>query len=516
VGPPFLCAFVGRTAPLFVALAVLTTAARSRADIAVDGTWKQGPLKEEYTVQKWLSACGPAPVSGSSGGGDSVSIHQEGDELAFLGGGRVFRSNQCYDQMPTLVRETHTRDPSGKTWRTRCTTPPSDPRHAGINTLVQIANDKHIDIVETGRYEISIADGRCTADIKRTRGFDLVSAEAPVATTVPTPAPVATTPAASPPNPCVSPGEPARLEVRPSRKLLRTGDVFAFRAIVLDATGCATRTGTTWALADPAASKKGLSFDSSGKLTVAPDATEGVYELVASAAGKSARVTVEVASPSRYDELLAASGLNDAGESEGVSAVSISGETLGGADAQAEDGSRRRRTLFLAIVGTLVVALAVVAFIGNKRGKRAKELEREAQERHQERLREVEAKRLAAEEAGAQSSAPTRMLCPACRREYDASSLYCPQDSNRLVPINGPVGTGPLGSICPTCKRGFDPGIKVCPHDKDELVPYALFASRNPSGAAPSRGKICPTCGGRFDGNAAFCGKDGTALVLLN
>jgi len=530
-------------APLFcvlAALAVLALAIPSRADIAVDGTWKQGPLKEEYTVQKWLSACGPAPVSGSNGGGETVSIHLEGDELAILGGGRVFRSNECYDQMPTLVRETHTRDPSGKVWRTRCTTPPSDPRRAAINTLVQISSDKHIDLVETGRYEISIADGRCTADIKRTRGFDLVAAEAPVATTAP-PAQTATaaTTSAATPKPCIAPGDPARLEVRPSRKLLRTGDVFAFRALVLDAAGCATRTGTSWALADPTASKRGLSLDAGGRLTVLPDATEGVYELVASAAGKSARVTVEVASPSRYDELLAASGLNDAGESEGVSAVAISGETLGGADAQAEDGSRRRRTLFLEIVGTLVVVLAAVAFIGNRRSKLAAALEREAQERHEERLREVEerrqakrdkheaamrahelslaeANRLAAEEAAGQSSGPTRMLCPACRRDYDAGSLYCPQDSNRLVPINGPVGTGPLGSICPTCKRGFDPGVKLCPHDKDELVPYALFASRNPAAVAPTRGKICPTCGGRFDGNAVFCGKDGTALVLIN
>jgi hypothetical protein len=528
------------TASLLFALALLTRASSSGADVSVDGTWKQGPLKEEYTVQKWLSACGPAPVSGSSGGGESISIHQEGDELAFLGGGRVFRSNQCYDQMPTLVRETHTRDPSGKVWRTRCTTPPSDPRHAGINTLVQIANDKHIDIVETGRYEISIADGRCTADIKRTRGFDLVLAEAPVATNAPAPTPVNTSvPTPQAPNPCLSPGEPARLEVRPSHKLLRTGDVFAFRALVLDAAGCATRTGTAWALGDPTAAKKGLSFDAGGKLTVAPDATEGTYELVASAAGKSARVSVEVASPSRYDELLAASGLNDAGESEGVASVAITGETLGGADAKGEDGSRRRRTAFLGIVATLVVSLAIVAFVGARRSRRATLLEREAQERHAERLREVEdrrrakrdkhdaalrahesslaeAARLAAEEASASSGGAPRMLCPACRREYDAGSLYCPQDSNRLVPINGPVGAGPAGSICPTCKRGFDPGIKVCPHDQDELVPYALFASRNPPSLAPPRGKICPTCGGRFDGNAAFCGKDGTALVLLN
>ncbi len=524
-----------------VLCACLFAAGRASADPpAVGGQYKQGPLREDYTVQKWLSECGPAPVSGASGGGETVTIRQEGDELAFVGGGRTFYSNQCYDQMPTLTREAHSRDPSGKKWSTRCTTPPSDPRRAVINTLVVVTTDKHIDVVETGRYEITLKDGLCTADIKRSRGYDLVSAEAPVATT-PTPqpaAPVATQPATS--SACNAPGEPARLEVRPSRKLLRTGDAFSFRALVLDANGCATRTPTTWGLGDPAMGKKGLSLDPSGKVSVAPDATEGVYEIVAAAAGKSTRVSIEVVSPSRYDDLLAASGLNDAGESDLASIALIAGETLGGADAKAQDGSARRRTAFLAIVLSLSIGLAVVAIIGARRSRRAAAVEREAQEKHAERAREAEERRqqkrakheaavkaheeslanaakLAQEESAA-AKPVARMLCPACRREYDGESLYCPQDSNRLVPLNGPPDSlvGPPGSICPTCHRGFDPGVKVCPHDKEELVPYALYASRHPPTAAPARGKICPTCGGRFDGNAAFCGKDGTALVLIN
>jgi hypothetical protein len=127
------------------------------------------------------------------------------------------------------------------------------------------------------------------------------------------------------------------------------------------------------------------------------------------------------------------------------------------------------------------------------------------------------AARLTAEE-GQNAATLARMLCPACRREYDSGSVFCPHDSNRLVPINSPGGAapGPSGGICPSCKRGFDPGIRVCPHDHEELIPYPLYASRGPPSISPPRGKICPTCGGRFDGNAAFCGKDGTALVLLN
>jgi hypothetical protein len=519
-------------------LASLAATHGAMADSTLDGTWKQGPLKEVYTVQKWLPGCGPAPVTASNGGGETVTIREEGDELSFVGGGRVFHTNQCYDQMPTLVRETHTRDASGKTWHTRCVTPPQDPRRGAIDTRVDITTAKHIDIQETGRYEISLNEGKCTADIKRSRGFDLITAAAPVDST-PTPAPATTPTPVATANPCVSPGEPARLEVRPSRKILRTGDKFAFRAIVLDASGCATKTATTWSLADPAMGSKGVALDASGTVTISPEATEGTFELVASAAGKSARVSIDVASPSHYDDLLAASGLNDAGESEGASIAMIAGETLGGGDAKGEDGSRRRRTAFLAIVLATALALGIVALVGARRSRRAKALEREAQERHADKVRETEerrnqnrakhdaavrahetsladAARLAAEEAAAPAAGATRMLCPACRREYDAGSLYCPQDSNRLVPLNAPAGAGPLGSICPTCKRGYDPGVTVCPHDHEELVPYALYASRNPVPGAPARGKICPTCGGRFDGNAAFCGKDGTALVLLN
>ena len=519
----------------------LSGARRARAEASLDGTWTQGPLKEEYTVQKWLAACGPAPVSGPIGGGEAISVHQEGDELAFIGGGRVFRTNQCYDQMPTLTRETHTRDPSGRAWRTRCTTSPADPRRAVINTLVSASTDTHIDIVETGRYEISLNDGRCTADIKRARTLDLAAREGPVASAAPPrPAPTSVAAPAAATNQCLSPGDPVRLEVRPSRKLLRTGDAFVFRAIVVDANGCQTRTPTSWTFADAGSTGKGVSVDTRGKVTVAPDATEGSYDLVVSASGKNARVSAVVASPLRYEELLAASGLDDAGESEGAAIAVIAGESIGGTDAKAEDGSKRRRAIFLTIVAVIALGLGVVAIVGARRTRRAKAIERRAQERHAERVREAEDRRrekvekhaaaeraheasvaeaakVAAAEAAAEARQGAKMICPACRREYPSGSLYCPQDSNRLVPFNGPqdLALGPSGGMCPTCKRGFDPGVKVCPHDQDELIPYPLYASRNPS-SSPPRAKICPTCGGRFDGGATFCGKDGTALVLLN
>ena len=110
--------------------------------------------------------------------------------------------------------------------------------------------DTHIDMIETGRYEIVLDDrplrGRREAHAhvrpragRQARGVG-GDACAPAATREPPPKPEPK-PAA-----CESPGDPTRLEVRPSKKLLRTGETFQFRALVLDDKGCATKTPTTW------------------------------------------------------------------------------------------------------------------------------------------------------------------------------------------------------------------------------------------------------------------------------
>jgi hypothetical protein len=466
-------------------------------------------------------------VSGTTGGGDIVTIREEGDELVFVGGGRVYRSNQCYDQMPTLARDAHSREPSGRTWRTRCTTPPADPRRAMLNTLVVATSDTHIEVLETGRYEITLKEGRCIADVKRSRTFDALAKEQPVPTTS-APTATATEKPAPPRSTCTSPGEPARLEVRPSRKLLKTGESFSFRAVVMDASGCATGTPTTWSAADP--SKK-VSVDANGKVTVAADAPEGSAEIVVTAAGKSTKVTVEVTTPANYDELLARSGLNSAGENDTAATAVIATESIGGTEAQTDTAAaKRRRTIFIAIVGAAAAVLAVLWIVVSRRAKRAKQLEREALERHEERVRETEERRRQKQEAHAaqvrahqeslerakaQARSASAMLCQVCREEFPPGTIFCPRDANRLVPLTQQSMHGvSAGVVCPVCRRGFASGTKRCPHDGEELVPIALQKPQPP--AVATKGKICPTCGGRFEGNASFCGKDGTALVLLN
>jgi hypothetical protein len=502
--------------------AAVLVAATAKADSPYAGQWKQSPLKEEYTVQQWLPGCGPAPVTHSAGGGETITVTPEGDELSFQGGGRTFKTNQCYDDMPTLVRESHTRDPSGKMWRTHCATPAGDPRRATMNTLVQVTSDTHIQIAETGRYEITLKDGKCTADVKRTRSYDAVRAQ-PIASAPPTPP----TP---PPKTCTTVGDPARLEVRPSRKLMKTGDTYAFNAVVLDASGCATGTKTMWSVE----SGTGVTVDGKGVVTVAPTAPEGKAVVVATAAGKSAKVTVEVSSPADYAAMLASSGLNSAGESDVASTAVIASSSLGTDRAHAEDGAKRRRNIFIAVVAGLTVLLGLVALFGWRRSRRAARLAREAEERHAERMEEYEARQrkrvaehaeqLRAHEASvkhaeqikarrALGGATATVECPSCRREYPPGSQFCPHDGSKLQP-RARVGA-PLGNVCPVCKRGYDAQTKVCPADGEELVPQAAFQT-TAAPAPKSKGKICPTCGGRFEGEAIFCGKDGTALVLLN
>jgi hypothetical protein len=457
----------------------------ARADLQVDGRWRQGPLREDFTVQQWLpNGCGPTPQTGTSGGGEIVTIRMEGDELAFVGGGRVYRSNQCYDQMPTLSRETHSRDANGKTWRTRCTTPPNDPRKAILNTLVVATTDAHIDVIETGRYEIVLETGKCVADVKRTRTFDLVSDDKPAVSAAPPPAVTKEPPPKPEPKPaqCESPGEPTRLEVRPSKKLLRTGETFQFRALVLDDKGCATRTPTTWKV--PSGAPAGITVDPKGLVTIGPNAPEGTVEVVVSAAEKETRVSVEVTSPAHYDDLLAQSGLNASGENDAASVVSIASSSIGAGEGRVEDRAKMRRWVFIGIVAGVLVVLGILAMILRARSRRAAALVREATERHEAEVAEVlERRRLREQQHAAQKRAHEESVAAAAAVRARAKVQIVSEQAAPHAP--GAMASPAAGGIAT-------------------------------SSAAPKRGKICPTCGDRFDGAADFCGKDGTQLVLLN
>jgi hypothetical protein len=538
----------------------LLCARSARADGPFDGPWSMTAVSESFTVQQWGAACGPAPVSGALMGGGSVTVTGGGGELQISGGRRALRTDQCLDPMPTLARNVHTQD--ARSWRTRCSTPPGDPRHAVVNTAYFVAaGDNAISIAETGRYEFTINDSSCVADVRRGASLSRVVAAPPAtatATPAPTDVPTATATATALPVPLtnagatkadcsVPPGDPARLEVRPSRKLLKLGDAFVFHAVVLDSGGCPTGTAIQWSVG-AVVFKDGQrhpgvpAIDASGNLTVpASDFTDATFDVVATAAGKSARAAVQVATPADYDALLAQSGLGPTGERDEPAVAILATTAIGAENAKAEDGARKRRLLFIGVIGGLTLLLLVVAILAATRSRKGRKVEAAAEARHVEKMRDFERhkaqreaqhaaqmkahlesvavaqQQAAAAAARGQDTGP--MFCPSCRREYPAGTTYCSFDSNRVVAIRGHEGlmSGPSGGICPTCRRGFNPGVKVCPDDGDTLVPAPVAGATTQLAASPApRGKICPTCGARFDGTAAFCVKDGTQLVLLN
>ena len=538
---------------------VLAFPTPAHAEGTLDGQWSMTAVVENFTVQQWSAACGPAPVSGTMLGGGPVTVSGSGGELQISGARRVLRTDQCLDPMPTLGRNVHTQD--ARSWRTRCSTPPGDPRHAVVNTAYfVVAGDNAISVAETGRYEFTINESRCVADVRRGTSLSRVVAPpvasevasaAPAASIITSPPPLSTsvapTAAAGAPRPsCSTPGDPARLEVRPSGKLLRLGDTFVFHATVLDASGCPTATPIQWAVAT-LAFKDGQphggvpTIDASGNLTIpGSDFTDATFDVVATAAGRSARSTVQVTTPANYDALLAQAGLGPAGEREEPAVVLLATTSIGAENAKAEDGARKRRLVFIGVVGGLTLLLLVVAFLGASRSRKGRKVEAAAEARHVEKMRDFERhkaqreaqhaahmkahlesiavaqQQAAAAAARGQDTGP--MYCPSCRQEYPRGTTYCSFDSNRLVAIRGheALMTGPSGGICPSCNRGFNPGVKVCPHDGDLLVPAPVAGAAHAAAPQPLRGKICPTCGGHFEGTAGFCVKDGTQLVLLN
>ena len=478
----------------------------------------------QYSVGDWGDKCGPRPSGGGPGGG-TVTILQAGNELSINGAGGSYSTTNCFEQMPGLRRVSHSASPRG--WSNRCTTAANDPRQAIIVTSIS-ATDDTISFSETGTYQFVLEGQNCTASVRRTRSFRLsqregetappatsASAAPPAATATIATQPSAPPPAAKEPPPppatCAQIGEPARIEVRPARKLMRPGEEFTFAARVSDARGCRVDVRPTWSTGSSS-----LTVDAAGTVRVPADAAEGTTEVDVAFSGQHVRVTVEVASKDRYDALLAARGLNARGEADEAAMVTIASGSLGGSTAVGEDAARRRKYMFVGVVGSMAVLLAGAGLLLLRRGSRKKTIEIE-EEVEVQRSRPAVAATAPESPAARSAVAPVvRVSCPACRKTFPAGGTFCPDDGARLVPVQSETPV-PTGGVCPVCQRGFDASVRSCPEHGESLIPAALYkATAQKRPAVEPKGKICPTCGARYGGEAAFCGKDGTTLVLVN
>lgn len=423
--------------------------------LTLSGSWTASPLVETWSLADWGPACGPKPPS-SGGGGGSVQIREQGGELSILGAGRAFSTAECWEQQPGMSRTSHSQSGNGRFWRTRCSNAANNPLRMAVVTTIS-ATDSSISLNEIGEYQTQLQGSTCKATASRSRSYSLVKrdGDAPPAASA-TAAPSASAPpdktakVAPPPRErptpsCVgAPGEPARLEVHPARKLLRAGDRFAFQARLLDAAGCPTGARPTWAIGKGPLAEK-ASVDASGVVSVAADSAEGKLEVTATAFGKSVTVQVEVASPDHYDALLGSSGLNAQGEQDEPAVAVIATGTIGGKTAVAEDAAKERKYLFVGVVALLSLVMGFVGLVIARRGRRAPESERSADEGEGEASPESEAPPSQGEGAPAPSRggpAPKARgkdrgkICPTCGERFPSDATFCGKDGTTLVLLN--------------------------------------------------------------------------------
>ncbi len=489
--------------PFLLALALWALCAHARADApTLAGSWTATAMRSDWSIGAWGAACGPSPTGGGAPGGN-VTITTSGSELNMVGAGRNYSTSECWEQFPGLTRVSHSGGARG--WRSSCKTKANDPRQATLVTTIS-ATDTSIAFDETGQYQFVINGQNCTASVRRTRTFSLVHRDGdplpPVAAAAPTEsaAPAVATIAAA--KNCALPGPPERLEVRPSRKLIRPGESFAFHAEVLDENGCALGLLPTWKVVTLQAP---LELTGPGKIQVPNDAPEATVELQAAVGSRAARVVVEIASQERYDALLAQDGLSPSGESNDAAVARIATTAIGGGSGVAHDDSQRRRVLFVGVVGGVALVLGLLGFALVQHSRRKPV----APEPRSPRVRLAPA-------ITPSEMPPLAKICPTCREEYPPEATFCPNDGNRLVPSRGAAEpAGPSGGVCPVCGQGYDPGISSCPKHGEELIPAAVAAAGRATETAITR-KICPVCGKQYEGDSQFCGTCGASLVQVN
>lgn len=480
-----LAAFVGVAAFVF-------GPAGARADTpAFSGRWSATAMRVDWKIGDWGSPCGPRPSGGGTPGG-AVTIQQSGSELTLSGTGRSYSTSECWEQFPGLVRVGHTTGP--RSWRTICKTPPGDPRQATVVTTLTATSDAQLSFDETGQYQFVLEGQNCTASVRRTRMLTRIPAAVAPTAAPSSPAPKPSAPPARAAR-CATTGLPERLEVRPSRKLMRPGESFTFRASVVDRAGCPLPITPTWRVV---AGTNAVQLDAPGKISIHVDAAESEARLQAAVGDRAVAVVVEIVSRDRYDALLREGSFNAEGESTEAAVARIATESIGTRGTIAREDARGRRLAFVAIVGTLALGLGTLGLLLVRRSRKQRR----------------SALALQSRAAVALPEAPKSsvMLCPTCREEFPPDATFCAFDGNRLVPLVSGRGVGPTGGICPVCGQGYDPGVTTCPKHNEPLVPALVAERRRPAVTH----RICPVCGTQFPGDSQFCGTCGAALVPVN
>lgn len=422
---------LGAIAPLLVAPSI---AAVARADNppALDGTWSASPLTTKWVIGDWGPACGPKPAGGGEAG-TTVSIQQSGAELLITGGGRAYSTTQCWEQYPGIQRVGHSA--SARAWKTTCKTPPTDPRQETLNTSLT-ATDNSISFYEAGTYQFVVQGQNCTASVGRYRTYTLLKAAASAAsgTASGKAAPRSSAEAGS--DRCAEPGPPARLDVKPSRKLLRAGEEFTFRAVVTDNRGCPVSAKPTWEIT---AGADRADLTRPGTVHLHPNAADGEVRATASVSGHTAEVTIEVVSAERYDALLTSGAFNAQGEANEAAPAASASRSIGAASAVAEDRAGGRKKVFVAIIGAVALLLAIAGAWMVRRARKTAALQAA---RYEEQRADYEAalkappRPDAEPKVAAPGGGPRGTVCPVCGTQYGPASRFCGKDGATLAPMS--------------------------------------------------------------------------------
>lgn len=381
-----------------------------------------------------------------------MSITETGSELLIQGAGAAFSTANCLDPMPGLKRSSHSASKRG--WSSTCVSPAGDPRRATIQTRIS-ATDDTIVFSETGVYEFAIKDTVCKASVSRSRSFKLSeragvkalpSASAVVEPSAPPPAPSAQ-PTAKPDEPTPAPASecdpdatPARFELRPSRKLLRPGDSFAFRTSSFDAKGCSLGSAVELTLEGPAELLAKVKMKGS-TLEVDRDAPDGTVTIVATLAGETVKATAEITPIGSYDALLRARGLDARGEDDRPQTAVVAGG-VGSKTQTASSQDRPNRIALIASAVGVAFVLAFIALVLLRRGKRqSAPADEESAPPPAVEFFEVPAasEPVLAAEAPVVAPVPVvpGMVCPNCGELYPKGTAFCGGDGTELMPVNG-------------------------------------------------------------------------------
>lgn len=427
-----------------------------------------------------------------------MTITAFGSELSMAFPGRTYGTTECWEQFPGLSRLSHSG--GARSWRNVCKTPPGDPRQATIVTTIS-ASDTQIQFDETGQYQFVTEGQNCTASSRRTRTLTLVHRDGDPEPTAKSAA--STPPRAAAPKPehearCKTTGLPERLEVRPSRKLMRAGEEFSFRAAVVDAAGCPLAITPTWRVVSGG---NAIELTGAGKVRALRSTADSAEARIQATIGdRFVNVDVEIVSQERYDALLKGGSFNAEGESGEAAITRVASSAIGARAGVARDDARSKRVTFVAVVGGLSLVLGVLGLFIILRGRRGRSADK--------------ASSVPAASTTSRPAPRATKVCPTCREEYPEYAEFCPADGNRLIESSPNAPLGPAGGVCPVCGQGYDPGVTVCPKHQEPLVPPLVLAERRR--AAPAIQRICPVCGTQYPGDSQFCGQCGAALVPVN